>query len=213
MPEALKPILRRQMEVYAGFLEYTDHHIGRLIDSLKKLNILDDTLIYYIIGDNGASAEGTLNGAYNEMANFNGLAALETPEFLMERYEKLGGPESYNHYAVGWAHAMNTPYQWTKQVASHWGGTRNGTIVHWPNGIKAKGEIRSQFHHVIDWHPRSLRRRDCPSRSRSTASNSGPSRGRACCTRSTTQTLRNGTRLSTSKCLATAVYIIKVGLR
>ncbi len=102
------------------------------------------------LAPDSASAEGTLNGAYNEMANFNGLAALETPEFLMERYEKLGGPELYNHYAVGWAHAMNTPYQWTKQVASHWGGTRNGTIVHWPNGIKAKGEIRSQFHHVID---------------------------------------------------------------
>ena len=153
MPEALKPVLRRQMEVYAGFLEYTDHHVGRLIDGLKKLNILDDTLVYYIIGDNGASAEGTINGAFNEMANFNGLAALETPEFLMERLDKLGGPESYNHYAVGWAHAMNTPYQWTKQVASHWGGTRNGTIVHWPNGIKAKGEIRSQFHHVIDVAP------------------------------------------------------------
>ena len=129
MPEALKPVLRRQMEVYAGFMEYTDHHVGRLLDGLKKLDISDDTLVYYIIGDNGASAEGTLNGAYNEMANFNGLAALETPEFLMERLDKLGGPDSYNHYAVGWAHAMNTPYQWTKQVASHWGGTRNGTIV------------------------------------------------------------------------------------
>ena len=91
MPEALKPVLRRQMEVYAGFLEYTDHHVGRLLDGLKKLNILDDTLVYYIIGDNGASAEGTLNGAYNEMANFNGLAALETPEFLMERLDKLAG--------------------------------------------------------------------------------------------------------------------------
>ena len=98
---------------------------GRLVESLKKLNLLDNTLIYYIIGDNGASAEGTLNGTYNEMINFNGAAALETPEFLMERLDKLGGPESYNHYAVGWAHAMNTPYQWTKQVASHWGGTRN----------------------------------------------------------------------------------------
>jgi len=162
MPEALKPILRRQMEVYAGLLEYTDHHVGRLLDGLKKLNILDDTLVYYIIGDNGASAEGTLNGAYNEMANFNGLAALETPEFLMARYEKLGGPESYNHYAVGWAHAMNAPYQWTKQVASHWGGTRNGTIVHWPNGIKAKGEIRSQFHHVIDVAPTILKAAGLP---------------------------------------------------
>jgi arylsulfatase A-like enzyme len=150
MPAALKPVLRRQMEVYAGFLEYTDHHVGRLLDSLEKLKLLDDTLVYYIIGDNGASAEGTLNGTFNEMINFNGAAAIETPEFLTERLDKLGGPESYNHYAVGWAHAMNTPYQWTKQVASHWGGTRNGTIVHWPNGIKGKGEQRSQFAHVID---------------------------------------------------------------
>jgi arylsulfatase A-like enzyme len=153
MPENLKPVLRRQMEVYAGFLEYTDHHVGRLLDALKAYQILDDTLVYYIFGDNGASAEGTLNGTFNEMINFNGGAALETPEFLMERLDKLGGPESYNHYAVGWAHAMNTPYQWTKQVASHWGGTRNGTIVHWPKGIKAKGELRSQFHHVIDVAP------------------------------------------------------------
>jgi arylsulfatase len=120
---------------------------------LDKLKILDDTLIYYIVGDNGASAEGTLQGAFNEMANFNGLAALETPEFLTARLDKLGGPESYNHYAVGWAHALNTPYQWTKQVASHWGGTRNGTVVHWPKGIKARGEIRSQFAHVIDVAP------------------------------------------------------------
>ncbi|RWN33365.1 arylsulfatase [Mesorhizobium sp.] len=153
MPEAMKPILRRQMEVYAGFMEYTDHHVGRLFETLEKLEILEDTLVYYIIGDNGASAEGTLNGAYNEMANFNGLASLETPEFLMARYDKLGGPDSYNHYAVGWAHAMNTPYQWTKQVASHWGGTRNGTIVSWPKVIKAKGEIRPQFHHVVDVAP------------------------------------------------------------
>ena len=153
MPAALKPVLTRQMEIYAGFLEYTDHHVGRLIDSVQKLGLLDDTLIYYIIGDNGASAEGTLNGTFNEMINFNGAAALETPEFLLARLDKLGGPESYNHYAVGWAHAMNAPYQWTKQVASHFGGTRNGTIVHWPKGIRGKGEIRSQFHHVIDVAP------------------------------------------------------------
>jgi arylsulfatase A-like enzyme len=153
MPAALKPVLAREMEVYAGFLEFTDHHVGRLIDNLKNLNLLDDTLIYLIIGDNGASAEGTLNGTYNEMINFNGAAALETPEFLMARLDKLGGPESYNHYAVGWAHAMNTPYQWTKQVASHWGGTRNGTIIHWPKGIKGKGELRTQFHHIIDVAP------------------------------------------------------------
>jgi arylsulfatase len=141
------------MEVYAGFMEYTDHHVGRLFDTMKQLGVLDDTLVYYIIGDNGASAEGTLNGTYNEMINFNGASALETPEFLTARLDKLGGPESYNHYAVGWAHAMNTPYQWTKQVASHWGGTRNGTIVHWPKGIKTKGEKRTQFCHVIDVAP------------------------------------------------------------
>jgi arylsulfatase A-like enzyme len=150
MPEDLKPVLRRQMEVYAGFLEFTDHHVGRLLDALEDLGVLENTLVYYIIGDNGASAEGTMNGTYNEMINFNGAAALETPEFMMERLDDFGGPDSYNHYSVGWAHAMCAPYQWTKQVASHWGGTRNGTIVHWPGGIKARGEIRSQFAHVID---------------------------------------------------------------
>jgi arylsulfatase A-like enzyme len=153
MPEALKAILRREMEVYAGFLEHTDHHVGRLLDSLTDLKILDDTLIFLIIGDNGASAEGTLNGCFNEMTMLNGMTAVETPEFLMSKIDEFGGPHAYNHYAVGWAHAMDTPYQWTKQVASHWGGTRNGTIVHWPNGITSKGEIRSQFHHVIDVAP------------------------------------------------------------
>ena len=149
----MKPVLARQMEIYAGFLEHTDHHVGRLIDALADLEILDDTLIYYIFGDNGASAEGTLQGTFNEMMPINGFGHLETPEFLKKNIDKFGGPEAYNHYAVGWAHAMDTPYQWTKQVASHWGGTRNGTIVHWPKGIKAKGEIRSQFCHVIDVAP------------------------------------------------------------
>jgi arylsulfatase A-like enzyme len=158
----MKPVLARQMEVYAGFMEHTDHHIGRLIDTLKDLQILDDTLIYVIIGDNGASAEGTPNGTFNEILTLNGIAGVETPEFLTERIDKFGSPESYNHYAVGWAHAMDTPYQWTKQVASHWGGTRNGTIVHWPNGIKAKGEIRSQFCHVIDVAPTVLEVADLP---------------------------------------------------
>ena len=144
---------RAQMEVYAGFLEHTDHHVGRVIDAIEDLGILDDTLIYYIIGDNGASAEGTMNGAFNEMANFNGMAALETPEFMMSKMDEFGSPSSYNHYSVGWAWAMDTPFQWTKQVASHWGGTRNGTIVHWPAGIAEKGGLRSQFSHVIDIAP------------------------------------------------------------
>jgi arylsulfatase A-like enzyme len=150
MPEALKPVLARQMEVYAGFLAHTDHHVGRLIDALQELEVLDDTLVYYIIGDNGASAEGTLNGTFNELLTLNGATNIETPEFMAARIDKFGTPEAYNHFAVGWAHAMDTPYQWTKQVASHWGGTRNGTIVHWPAGIRAQGELRTQFHHVID---------------------------------------------------------------
>jgi arylsulfatase len=153
MPDELKPVLARQMEVYAGFLEHTDHHVGRLIDAIEDLGCLDDTLIYYIIGDNGASAEGTMNGAFTEMANFNGMAALETPEFMVSKVDEFGSPDSYNHYSVGWAWAMNTPLQWTKQVASHWGGTRNGAIVHWPDGIEERGGVRSQFTHVIDLAP------------------------------------------------------------
>ena len=153
MPDDLKPVLARQMEVYAGFLEHTDHHVGRLVDALGELEILHDTLVYYVIGDNGASAEGTPNGCFNEIAILNGAAGIETTEFMVSRIDDFGTPAAYNHYAVGWAHAMDTPYQWTKQVASHWGGTRNGTIVHWPAGIKARGEVRSQFHHVIDVAP------------------------------------------------------------
>ncbi|MGH2973915.1 MAG: arylsulfatase [Solirubrobacterales bacterium] len=153
MPDELKPVLARQMEIYAGFMEHTDHHVGRLIDAVEDLEALDDTLVYYIVGDNGASAEGTINGSFNELLMMNGAAFLETPEFMSSRIDDFGTPAAYNHYAVGWAHAMDTPYQWTKQVASHWGGTRNGTITHWPNGIKAKGEVRTQFHHVIDLAP------------------------------------------------------------
>jgi arylsulfatase len=150
MPDDLKPVLARQMEVYAGFMEHTDHHVGRLVDALAELEILDDTLVYVMVGDNGASGEGTPNGCFNELVVLNGAAGVETTEFMTSRIDDFGTPEAYNHYAVGWAHAMDTPYQWTKQIASHWGGTRNGTIVHWPGGIKAKGEVRTQFHHVID---------------------------------------------------------------
>jgi len=148
----LRPVLARQMEIYAAYLSFADHHIGRVIDALSDLAILDDTLIYYIIGDNGASAEGTLNGTLNELATGE-APDLMTPEYLIQHIDDFGTERAFNHYAVGWAHAMDTPYQWTKQVASHFGGTRNGTIVRWPKGIKAKGEIRSQFHHVIDVAP------------------------------------------------------------
>jgi arylsulfatase len=153
MPDDLKPVLARQMEIYAAFLEHTDHHVGRVVDAIEELGVLEDTLVYYIVGDNGASAEGTINGSFNENILFNGAAQLETAEFMAARIDKFGTPEAYNHFAVGWAHAMDTPYQWTKQVASHWGGTRNGTIVHWPRGFRARGEIRRQFHHVVDVAP------------------------------------------------------------
>jgi arylsulfatase A-like enzyme len=153
IPEDLKPVLARQMEIYAGFMEHTDHHVGRLIDALEDIGVLEDTLVYYIIGDNGASAEGDLHGCFNEIIILNGANALQTTEFMVSKIDEFGTPAAYNHYAVGWAHAMDTPYQWTKQIASHWGGIRNGTIVHWPEAIEAKGDVRSQFHHVIDVAP------------------------------------------------------------
>ncbi|UNQ42048.1 arylsulfatase [Prescottella equi] len=153
MDERLLPVLRRQMENYAGFLEHTDRQVGRVVEEIDRIGALDDTLVFYIIGDNGASAEGTLQGTSNELISLNGMAGIETPEFLLGALDKLGGPDSSPHYAVGWAHAMDTPYQWTKQVASHWGGTRNGTVVHWPRGFAARGEVRNQFHHVVDVAP------------------------------------------------------------
>jgi arylsulfatase len=153
MPDDLKPVLARQMEIYAGFMEQTDHEVGRVIDAIADLGFLDDTLIYYILGDNGASAEGTPIGCFNEMTTLNGMPGIETTEFLLSKIDDFGTPDAYNHYAVGWAHACCTPYQWTKQIASHWGGTRNGTIVHWPNGFADKGQSRNQFHHVIDVAP------------------------------------------------------------
>ncbi|TJZ76551.1 arylsulfatase [Rhodococcus oryzae] len=162
MSETIKPALARQMEVYAGFLDYADHHVGRLLDALEELDVLDDTLVYVIIGDNGASAEGSMHGTTNEGFTINHLNEIETEEYVAAHIDDLGTPSSYNHYAVGWAHAMDTPYQWTKQVASHWGGTRNGTIVSWPNGIAARGEIRSQFSHVIDVAPTVLQAAGIP---------------------------------------------------
>jgi arylsulfatase len=153
MPEDLKPILARQMEIYAGFFEQVDHEVGRVIDAIDALGELDNTLVLYILGDNGASAEGTVNGVFNELTTLNGMPDVETTEFLVSKIDDFGTPNAYNHYSVGWAHALCAPYQWTKQVASHWGGTRNGTIVHWPARVTDAGAVRSQFHHVIDVAP------------------------------------------------------------
>jgi arylsulfatase len=207
----LKPVLARQMEIYAGFLENTDHQIGLLMDTLRELGTLDDTLIYAIIGDNGASAEGSLQGTYNEMVTLGGFGALESAAFMSSRIDRFGGPGAYNHYAVGWAHAMDTPYQWTKQVASHWGGTRNGTIVHWPRGITAKGEIRSQFHHVIDVAPTVLEVAGLPAPVQATASSRSPSRACRWRTPSTTPARPSGMRRSTSRCSATGASTTRAG--
>lgn len=146
-----KKLFSRQVEVYAGFAEQTDHEIGRLVKALEDLGELDNTLFIYIAGDNGASAEGGMNGMYNEATYFNGVT--ETVDDQLKYLDKWGGPETYPHMAAGWAVAFDTPFMWTKQVASNFGGTRNGMVVHWPKGIKAKNEIRSQFHHVIDIAP------------------------------------------------------------
>jgi arylsulfatase len=146
-----KTLFARQMEVFAGFGEYADTEIGRLIQAIEATGQLDNTLVFYIVGDNGASAEGGMVGLYNEMTYFNGVH--ETVEDILKHYNELGGPTTYPHYAAGWAVAGDTPFAWTKQVASSYGGTRNGMVIHWPKGIKAKGGLRSQWHHVIDIAP------------------------------------------------------------
>ena len=146
-----RKVATRLMEVYAGFAEHTDEYAGRFLDALQGMNVLDNTLVFYMAGDNGASAEGTRTGTYNEMITIN--YAKDAAENPLSHYDDFGTVKAYNHYPVGWAHAMNAPYQWTKQIASHWGGTRNGMAIRWPKGIKAKGQIRSQFHHVIDVAP------------------------------------------------------------
>jgi arylsulfatase len=139
------------MEVFAGFGEYTDHEIGRLIEAMADMGQLDNTLIFYIVGDNGASAEGGAHGLFNEMSYMNGVD--EPMELQLHHIDELGGPMAHNHYAAGWAVAGDTPFTWVKQVASSYGGTRNPLVVHWPNGIKAKNELRSQWHHVVDVAP------------------------------------------------------------
>lgn len=146
-----KKLFSRQMEVYAGFAEQTDYEAGRLINSLEKLGVLENTLIVFIAGDNGASAEGQMNGMFSEMSFFSGVP--ETVPDMLKHYDEWGSASTYPHFAAGWAVAMDTPFSYTKQVASDFGGTRNGMIIHWPAGIKAKGEIRSQFGHVIDIAP------------------------------------------------------------
>src|SRR6478609_3895682 len=146
-----KRLFARQMEVFAGYGEYADFEVGRVIQAIEDLGQLDNTLVFYIVGDNGASGEGTMNGLFNEMTYFNGVP--ESVADILKHVDDLGGPNSYGHYAAGWAVAGDAPFAWTKQVAGSYGGTRNGMVIHWPNRIKARGEIRSQWHHIIDVAP------------------------------------------------------------
>ncbi len=146
-----KRLFERQMEIFAGFGEHTDYEVGRLIAALEERGELDNTLIFYIVGDNGSSAEGGMIGLFNENTYFNGVQ--ETFAMQLSKIDELGTEHTYNHFAAGWAVAGNTPFTWTKQVASNFGGTRNGMVIQWPGGIKSKNEVRSQFHHVIDVAP------------------------------------------------------------
>jgi len=155
-----KKLFARQMEVYAGFGEYADTEIGRLVDAIADTGQLDNTLVFYILGDNGTSAEGGMNGMFSEMTYFNGVQ--ETVSDMLKKYDEWGGPTTYPHMAAGWAVAGDTPFMWTKQVASNFGGTRNGMVVYWPKRITAKGEVRSQFHHVIDVAPTVLEAASLP---------------------------------------------------
>jgi arylsulfatase A-like enzyme len=146
-----KKLFARQMETFAGFAEHTDHEIGRLVQAIEEMGELDNTLFFYIVGDNGSSAEGGPDGTYNEMLALNGIISDISSQ--LPHLEEWGGPTTFPHFSIGWAHAGNTPFQWTKQVASHFGGTRNPLVVHWPERIKPDGQVRSQFHHVIDVAP------------------------------------------------------------
>jgi arylsulfatase len=150
----------RQMEVFAAFAGHTDHEVGRLYDAIDQLGEADNTLFIYIFGDNGSSAEGGLNGTFNEIIVLNALP--DPVEEQLEHLDEFGGPMAYGHMHAAWAHATNTPFQWTKQVASHYGGTRNPMVVHWPQGITAEGEIRSQWHHVTDIAPTVMEAADLP---------------------------------------------------
>ncbi|MBC7777417.1 MAG: sulfatase-like hydrolase/transferase, partial [Phycisphaerae bacterium] len=146
-----KKMFSKQMETYAGFGAHTDNEVGRLVSAIEDLGEMDNTLILYVVGDNGASAEGSMNGLFNEMTYFNQVP--ETLQDMLKHYDEWGSDNTYPHFAAGWAVAMNAPFAYTKQVAADFGGTRNGMVAHWPAGIKAKNEIRNQFSHAIDIAP------------------------------------------------------------
>lgn len=145
-----KALFALQMETFAGFADHTDHEVGRLVSAIEEIGVLDNTLFIYIVGDNGSSGEGGLEGTYNELIHLNGIFGEETIESMLDRAADWGGPDSFPHMSAAWAVATDAPFKWTKQMAADFGGTRNGMVMHWPAGFEAKGEIREQWHHVND---------------------------------------------------------------
>ena len=167
----------RQVDVFAAYVAYTDHEIGRVIQAVEDMGKLDNTLIIYINGDNGTSAEGTLVGTPNEVAMFNGVEVPVEAQ-LKYFYDVWGSDKTYNHMAVPWAWAFDTPFSWTKQIASHFGGIRQGMAISWPKVIKDKGGIRNQFHHVIDIVPTILEATQHPAAEDGRRHQAEPDRGR-----------------------------------
>ena len=157
-----KELFLHQVETYAGFMSHTDHEVGRFVSAIEDIGELDNTLIVYIMGDNGTSAEGGMLGTYNELMHLSGIFDVETVDEMLSHKEDWGGPMSFPHMAAGWAVGTAAPFGWTKQVAADFGGTRNGMVIHWPNGVNSKGEIRSQFHHVVDVAPTVLEAASIP---------------------------------------------------
>src|SRR4029078_3089857 len=146
-----KRLYVRMQEVFAGFLEHADAQIGKVVNAIERMGLRDNTLIIYVVGDNGPSGEGSLTGTLNNMKTQLGL--LDDVSSMLKRIDEIGGPLQENHYPVGWCWAGSSPFQWMKQVASHFGGTRNGLVMSWPKGITDRGGLRSQFQHCIDIAP------------------------------------------------------------
>ena len=205
-----KRLFERQMETFAGFAEHTDHEVGRLVAQLEAIGELDNTLFFYIVGDNGSSAEGGPEGTYNEMMALNGIVG--KADQMMDHIDAWGDPTTFPHFAIGWAWAGNTPFQWTKQVASHFGGTRNGMVLHWPEGHQGQGRDPQPV-------PPRDRRGSHRARGREAAAAQDGERRRAaarwtasrCCIRRTTPRPPTAAPRSTSRCSATAASTTRAG--